>query len=43
MSEHDERKSFLQETAGGLKGYMKRLFMARTVNELFEGVPYRAE
>ncbi|MCP4445967.1 MAG: hypothetical protein GY811_11570 [Myxococcales bacterium] len=43
MSKHDERKNLLQETAGGLKGYVKRLFMARTVNEFFEGVPYRAE
>ncbi|MCP4449149.1 MAG: ISAzo13 family transposase, partial [Myxococcales bacterium] len=43
MSEHDERKNFLQETAGGLKGDVKRLFMARTVNESFEGIPYRAE
>ncbi|MCP4448518.1 MAG: ISAzo13 family transposase, partial [Myxococcales bacterium] len=40
---HNERKSFLQETAGGLKGYVKRLFMARMVNEFFEGVPYSAE
>lgn len=43
MSENDERKSFLQETAGSLKGYVKRLFMARAVNEFFQGVPYRAE
>ncbi|MCP4445001.1 MAG: hypothetical protein GY811_06600 [Myxococcales bacterium] len=43
MSEQGERKNSLQETAGGRKGYVKRLFMARTGNESFEGVPYRAE
>ena len=36
-------KKLLQETAGSLRGYAKRLFMARTVDEVFEGVAYRAE
>ena len=36
-------KNLLQETAKSLKGHARRLFMARTVNDVFEGVPYRAE
>lgn len=36
-------KNLLQETAKSLKGHGKRLFMARTVRDVFEGVPYRAE
>jgi hypothetical protein len=36
-------KNLLQETAKSLKGHARRLFMARTVQEVFEGVPYRAE
>lgn len=43
MSEISAIKRLLQETAGALKGYAKRLFMARTVEEIFEGTPYRAE
>ena len=36
-------KNLLQETAKSLKGHARRLFMARTVKDVFEGVPYRAE
>jgi hypothetical protein len=36
-------KNMLQETAKSLKGHAKRLFMARTVRDVFEGVAYRAE
>ena len=36
-------KNLLQETAKSLKEHAKRLFMARTVKDVFEGVPYRAE
>jgi hypothetical protein len=36
-------KNLLQETAKWLKGHARGLFMARTVKEVFEGVPYRAE
>jgi hypothetical protein len=36
-------KQVLQDTARSLRGYAKRLFMARTVNDLFEGVAFRAE
>jgi hypothetical protein len=36
-------KSLLQETVGSLKGYAKRLFMARTVRDVFGGVAFRAE
>jgi len=43
MVEIDRVKRLVQETARSLKGYTRRLFMARTVNELFEGVAYRAE
>lgn len=35
-------KNLLQETAKTLKGHARRLFMARTVKDVFEGVPYRA-
>lgn len=43
MSEISGFKKVLQETARSLGGYAKRLFMARMVNEVFEGVAYRAE
>lgn len=43
MSEIGTIKGLLQETARSLKGYAKRLFMARTVKVVFEGVAYRAE
>lgn len=43
MSKIDKIKSLLQETARSLTGYAKRLFMARTTVDLFEGRPYRAE
>src|SRR5215831_15888051 len=43
MFETDAIKRLLRETGKSLKGYAKRLFMARTVNEAFEGVAYRAE
>ena len=43
MFEIDTVKSVLQETARSLTGYTKRLFMARAVEKVFEGVPYRAE
>ena len=33
----------VQATKGALTGYAKRLFMARTTRELFDGKPYRAE
>ena len=36
-------KNVVCDAADSLKGYAKRLFMARTVNEEFGGVPYRAE
>ena len=36
-------KRLLQETGSSLTGYARRLFMARTVNEVFDGVAYRAE
>ncbi len=36
-------KDLLQETVKSLKGHARRLFMARTVKDVFEGVPYRAE
>ena len=36
-------KDFLQQTADSLSGYDKRLFMARTVRDIFEGKPYRAQ
>jgi hypothetical protein len=43
MSEISAIKGLLQETAGSLRGYARRLFMARTVEEVFDGMPYRAE
>ena len=43
MPEISTFKRFLQETAGSLTGYVRRLFMARTVEDVFEGVAYRAE
>lgn len=43
MSEIGAFKKLLQETASSLTGYAKRLFMARTVDEVFEGVAYRAQ
>lgn len=43
MSDIGAIKSLLQETAKSLTGYAKRLFMAQTVEDVFEGVPYRAE
>jgi hypothetical protein len=36
-------RRLVQSTAEGLKGYVMRQFMARTVTELFEGKVYRAE
>ena len=36
-------KKLVLETASSLTGYAKRAFMARTVNELLKGVPFRAE
>ena len=36
-------KRLLQEAARALKGYAKRLFMARSVVEGFDGMPSRAE
>jgi hypothetical protein len=36
-------KGLLQETANTLTGYARRQFMARTVEALFQGRPYRAE
>ncbi len=43
MSEIGAIKKLLQETAQSLTGYARRLFMARTVEEVFEGVAYQAE
>lgn len=43
MSDIGAIKSLLQETAKSLTGHAKRLFMAQTVEDVFEGVPYRAE
>jgi hypothetical protein len=43
MHEIEPIKTLLQETANSLTGYARRLFMARTVEEIFEGMPYRAE
>ena len=45
MSEVDEvkLKELLRETCRSMKGHLRRLFMARTVNEVFGGVAYRAE
>lgn len=45
MTEIDALKfrTLLQEAGRSLKGYARRLFMARAVNEVFEGVAYRAE
>ena len=43
MQEIGTIKTLLQETASSLTGYARRLFMARAVEEVFEGMPYRAE
>lgn len=43
MSEIEAVKGLLQETARSLKGYARRLFMARTVHEVFGGVVTHAE
>jgi hypothetical protein len=43
MREIEAIKGLLQETANSLTGYARRLFMARTVEDIFEGMPYRAE
>ena len=43
MFNFDAVKKLALETAGSLTGYARRLFMARTVEEIFEGMPYRAE
>ena len=43
MFNFDAVKKLALETAGSLTGYARRLFMARTVEEVFEGMPYRAE
>ena len=43
MSKVGSLKRLLQETRNSLTGYARRLFMARTVKEVFDGVAYRAE
>lgn len=43
MSEIGAVKKLLQDTASSLKGYARRLFMARAVQDVFEGVVTRAE
>lgn len=43
MPEITRIKKLLLDTAKSLQGYARRLFMARTVDEVFEGVAYRAE
>lgn len=43
MTISDKVKRLVKQTSGTLKGYAKRLFMARTVEELFEGNMSRAE
>jgi len=43
MSKIGMLKNLLQTTASSLKGHAKRLFMARTVRDVFDGVAYRAE
>ena len=43
MSRNNSLKKALRDAARSLKGYAKRLFMARTVQNVFEGVPYRAQ
>ena len=44
MREIDTKlKKVLQDAGRSLKGHARRLFMARAVNEVFEGVAYRAE
>ena len=43
MPDSDALKRLLQETSRLLTGYARRLFMARTVEERFGGVAYRAE
>jgi hypothetical protein len=43
MSGIDALKDVLQETGRSLKGYARRLFMARVVEDVFDGVAYRAQ
>jgi len=43
MSKIGRLKDLLQETVSSLKGHAKRLFMARTVRDVFGGVVFRAE
>jgi hypothetical protein len=43
MSNVGTLKDLLEEAVSSLKGHAKRLFMARTVRDVFEGVAYRAE
>jgi hypothetical protein len=43
MSEIDSLKRLLQQTARTLSGYARRQFMARAVEDVFDGVAYRAE
>ena len=43
MLEISKLKRLLQKTARSLTGYARRLFMAQTVEAVFEGVAYRAE
>lgn len=42
MAKVGRLKRLLRETARSLTGYARRQFMARTVQEVFEGVAYRA-
>jgi hypothetical protein len=42
MQDIEGIKGVLQQGFGSLKGYAKRVFMAKTVREVFGGVPYRA-
>ena len=43
MSEAGTLRRLLEETASSLKGHARRLFLARAVEDVFEGVAYRAE
>jgi hypothetical protein len=43
MHKIDALKGLLRETADSLTGHARRLFMARTAEEIFGGKPYRAE
>ena len=43
MSLTQSVRTLVLETAASLTGYAKRAFMARTVNELLDGTPYRAQ